>query len=196
MDDTISIDLKLPTIGGELTAFIEFDYDRSYKDFEKESPPDRGISYSERDEKREKFRESSGTKYYYPAWRLSFTLRSSDARYNAANACIYNKAKEHTKRKLFNDFYVSFEEALKKMKVLSKQSFQGTYSKMIGEMYNPKFQVMAENGKVYLDFWLSSGTHSFAHELDIETTEKIIEKLKEIPSKADEMMNDLIELAF
>ncbi len=82
------------------------------------------------------------------------------------------------------------------MKVLSKQSFQGTYSKMIGEMYNPKFQVMAENGKVYLDFWLSSGTHSFAHELDIETTEKIIEKLKEIPSKADEMMNDLIELAF
>lgn len=194
MNDTIKIELNLPEIGGTLVAFLELDWEKMREDFKEQFPEfaDK-ITFRSSDEYKA-FEERESHKYYRPDWRLLFEYVSSDARYNSAFALVWGEQDKWLSRSTFKAFYEAFEESLKKMKILVTQNFQGTYSKYIGEINKPAFKVVAEDNKVYLGFILSSSTTSFTQRLDIKTTEEIIEKLKDIPEKALELMISLEEL--
>ena len=120
---------------------------------------------------------------WHTNWRLKFIINGPDARYNRGEASLdINDVK-----KLIS----ALEEAYDKMASLQQQSFSGTFSKQIGELYNPRVELKAENGNVYINFWVSSGNWQFSRILNSGQLKIIIEKLKTVEEQGERMVKTL-----
>lgn len=194
MNEQINLYLNLPVIGGKLTAYTVEDWKRKQEEFKKQFPEFKDkYLYSGVPEYVE-FGKKVDHIYYLIEWKITFTVGVNDARFNDGFAVIYGEQTEYLPRTTFEEFYETFKDALKKMKVLSNHTFDGTYKKTVGNLRALTLEVVGENNEIYLNFWVSSNTRSFSLKLDTETVEEIIEKLKDVPNKALELMVSLDEL--
>jgi hypothetical protein len=119
-------------------------------------------------------------------WYLEFIINGPNARYNRGEARLNVNA--------VNKLISALEEASDKMTSLQQQSFSGTFSKQIGELYNPRIELKAENSIVYVNFWVDSGKWQFSRKLDYGQIKTIIEKLKNVEEQGKRMVETLITL--
>ena len=89
----------------------------------------------------------------------------------------------------------NIEISLSKMKILSKNSFEGTYSKVIQPRF-PKLEITITDGKPILRIWLAGKSLMTHGNLSISMTEKLIMEAKKVPSDAEKMVNSLKALSF
>lgn len=116
-------------------------------------------------------------------WHLEFIINGPDARYKRGEAYLDIKAV----KKLIS----ALEEAYDKMTSLQQQSFSGIFSKEIGEIGNPRVELKAENGNVYINFWVSSDNWRFRRILNSGQVKTIIEKLKTVEEQGKRMVETL-----
>lgn len=117
------------------------------------------------------------------SWYIKFVFFGPDARYNAGVANLVSSD--------IPKLIAALEEALQKMTTLENQSFLGTFSKTMGQIYRPSIELKASNGNVWIDFWVPSGTYRFKRTLKYKDVSIIIEKLKTVEQQAERMIQTL-----
>jgi len=117
-------------------------------------------------------------------WEIRLVFLGPDNRYKPA---FLSLGKEQVD-KLVN----VLEEAQKSMNTLKGASFSGHYSKEIDSAFLwPIIEVKAEQGKIWTDFWLASGTYKFKKSLNASQVGSCITVLKGADEKGQRMINTL-----
>jgi hypothetical protein len=119
-------------------------------------------------------------------WKIYFVFYGPNRRYNAATTTVRSKE--------VGNLICAFEEAHRSMINLRPQSFSGTYSKIVEPRTWPKLEVKAQGGRIWADFWLSSGTFQFNRSLSTQQVATCIEKLKMADAKGEQMVISLRDL--
>lgn len=189
MPEQLSENLNLPKIGGEIVALYHFRLGASIKaKFELDGLlRQQKISFAEYKKRKEIVSDENRRENFDITWMINFTLNGPDARYKPG--VIGLMPEKVTK------LIAGFEIALAKMQTLTNQAFSGTYSKVVGELDEPSLEVVAENGKILLNFWVSSDKWKFSRKLDISDVEIIIVGLKKAVQRGPQMVQTLESLS-
>jgi hypothetical protein len=123
MNDTLSKNLNLPIIGGEIEAFfVVRDWDKAEQVFLIENPAARMRWWFQCQDAFTAYL-SAHREFLDIDWRLNFISNGPDARFNAGAAYISSAN--------FPLFYDALKLALTKLQTLSSTSFAGVYNKII-----------------------------------------------------------------
>lgn len=204
MAETLRENLYIPKVGGEIEAFF---YVRGTADILRDIESKMtSLRLSRRDGKisDEKYNELSYKVHQLQKaivvdgyqlserifqWRINFRLSGPDARYKDA-VCTLSSDDVH---KLIE----CLESSSAKILALKKQAFAGKYTKSekINTYSSLSIEVVAENGKIWLNFCVSSHKQKFTRKLDINDVEIAITKLKNAVQRGQQMAQTLERLS-
>jgi hypothetical protein len=123
------------------------------------------------------------SKYYSATWELEFVFAGPDSRYLEGKTSF---TPENVK-----ELIIDFKNALEKMKALQLAEFSGSYKKEFGRL-----EIVAENQKIKLRFYVESKNQRYHKELNINEVVEIIEQLGLVEQKAIKLMQTLETLCF
>jgi len=120
-------------------------------------------------------------------WEIRLMFIGPDFRYKTASTSLG----EGEVQKLIQ----ALEKVYQTMDALKNASFPGSFSKGIDSSLPwPEIEVRAENGRIWADFWLSSGTYKFSRGLSASQIEACITILKGVGDKGEKMVSILRSL--
>lgn len=120
-------------------------------------------------------------------WRVEFVCNGPDARYKPAIVSLTPVDTDKLRK--------AMKEAYRLLTKLGNDSFTGSYSQAVGRITNPGIEVISDNGKAWINFWLSNGRWRFSRRLMLQDVTTVIEVLEMINQKGEELTDRLYAIS-